>query len=138
MNQGICSNAIVINKNNEILLVKRSLDDPAFPGNWELPGGEIEYGETIQESLQRELQEECGLSIEVRQPLTVNYFYIEKIQYFEFTFFCKNIKDSYEVVLSNEHSEYIWINFNELDKLELSEYIKKTLSDAHKTLENYI
>ena len=63
--QRLCSNGIILNSTNEFLLVKRSLEDSAFPGEWELPGGGIDYGETMNESLKREMKEEVGLVIEV-------------------------------------------------------------------------
>jgi ADP-ribose pyrophosphatase YjhB (NUDIX family) len=52
--------AAVRNAAGEILLVRR-LDD----GNWELPGGRIEVGESAVRAVLREVAEESGISIEV-------------------------------------------------------------------------
>ncbi len=52
--QQVASNGFLLNKKGELLLIKRSLGDTDFPGNWELPGGGIDYGEAPQESLKRE------------------------------------------------------------------------------------
>jgi 8-oxo-dGTP pyrophosphatase MutT (NUDIX family) len=41
---------------------------------WELPGGQIELGESPAECLAREIQEELCLQIEVRQPLDTYLF----------------------------------------------------------------
>ena len=64
-NPALAANAI-IQKNNSILLVKRSIEP--FKGLWSLPGGFIEYDETVEESLTREIEEETGLKI---KPLKV-------------------------------------------------------------------
>lgn len=50
---------IVINERNEILLIKG-------PGRgWEMPGGQVEEGESLKDAAIRETKEECGLDIEV-------------------------------------------------------------------------
>jgi len=54
----------VVLRNGEVLLVKR--DSPAL---WELPGGGILPGETIEDALRREVQEESGAPIEVIELL---------------------------------------------------------------------
>lgn len=51
--------ALVINQDNQLLLVKRSVE-PA-KGKWCLPGGFIEIDESIEEAALRELEEETGL-----------------------------------------------------------------------------
>ena len=50
---------LVVNKANQLLLVKRSVE-PA-KGKWCLPGGFIETGESIEEAALRELEEETGI-----------------------------------------------------------------------------
>lgn len=53
---------IIINKNNEILLQKKT-QDYKYPGHWCLFGGEIEGSETPEEAIIRELKEELGIDI---------------------------------------------------------------------------
>jgi len=54
--------AIVMDKGS-ILLVKRNTD-PAR-GQWSLPGGRVELGETLREALVREVREETGIDVDV-------------------------------------------------------------------------
>jgi ADP-ribose pyrophosphatase YjhB (NUDIX family) len=51
--------ALVVNHDNQLLLVKRSVE-PA-KGEWCLPGGFIETDESIEEAALRELEEETGI-----------------------------------------------------------------------------
>ncbi|MDD5700164.1 MAG: NUDIX hydrolase [Candidatus Nanoarchaeia archaeon] len=56
--------AIIKNSRGEILLGKRSKNVFTYPGYWGLPGGIIEYGETVEQAIKRELKEELGIESE--------------------------------------------------------------------------
>ena len=51
-------------RDGAVLLVKRAAEPLA--GQWSLPGGMVEAGETLEEALVRELREETGLAVAVR------------------------------------------------------------------------
>jgi len=55
--------AVVFNARNEILLIKRG-KAPRY-GEWMVPGGTLEWGETLEEAVRREVREETGIDIEV-------------------------------------------------------------------------
>jgi 8-oxo-dGTP diphosphatase len=53
---------ILINSNNEVLLLLRdNKPEIPFPNQWDIPGGEIEQGETPDLTIRREMNEEMGL-----------------------------------------------------------------------------
>ena len=54
----------VIRSGESVLLAQRPNDDPLGP-RWEFPGGKVEYGESPEESLRRELLEELAIQVEV-------------------------------------------------------------------------
>ena len=54
---------VLIRSDDSFLLTSRP-EGKAYAGYWEFPGGKLEVGETIAQALQRELQEEIGISIE--------------------------------------------------------------------------
>ena len=55
----VAASALIHNEQGEIALVKTERR------GWELPGGQIELGETLTDGLKREIQEECGLEVEL-------------------------------------------------------------------------
>lgn len=60
--------AAIVNSNNEILISQRP-PDVHQGGLWEFPGGKLEYGESVQQALMREINEELDLVIKSSRPL---------------------------------------------------------------------
>ena len=63
----LAEDAIVERPGQGVLLIERKYPPPG----WALPGGLVEYGETVEQAVARELQEETGLIAESVQQLRV-------------------------------------------------------------------
>ena len=123
--------------NETFLIVKRSeksFDDASL---WEIPGGTMEIGETVEECLIREVNEEVGLSVEI-----IRYLYSWKIprnathETVGLTFLCESSDNA--VKLSHEHTNYAWILPSEIHKYNFSEGIKKDFSKVDWSYLQYI
>lgn len=65
----VSTKALLTNNQNNFIVLKNS------KGEYELPGGGIEYGESVSSSLERELKEELAIDIDVsNQQLTPPFF----------------------------------------------------------------
>jgi len=58
--------AVVI-KDDKVLLVKRGISPSK--GLWAIPGGNMNLGETLKETAEREIMEETGIAIEAKDPI---------------------------------------------------------------------
>lgn len=57
--------AIITNEKGQILLIKRSDNSRTFPNTYGLVGGWMEWNETVQDAVKREVKEEIGVEIEI-------------------------------------------------------------------------
>ena len=61
---------VLIDSEGRVLLTSRP-EGKVYAGYWEFPGGKVEFGESIEAALRRELQEELGITIAAAQPWQV-------------------------------------------------------------------
>lgn len=57
----LTADPIIITDDEKVVLVKRNFDP--YKDHWALPGGIVEYGETVEDAVVREAKEETGLDI---------------------------------------------------------------------------
>ena len=68
-NVRLIQKCIIVNKEGEILALRRSADDHSRGGNWDLPGGGYEQGEDVVDAIKREVGEEVGLKVNSLQAI---------------------------------------------------------------------
>jgi len=115
---------IIFNSNKKVLvLLKKKIQ------KWDVPGGRIIKGETLLESLDRELKEEIA---NLNKYEVVKAFSASKIEAANLVLIYYKVEaDLEEIELSEEHELYRWISYEDIDNLE-KEYpidsgIKETL-----------
>ena len=113
----------LIAKDGKFLVTKRMATDDYMPGLWDLPGGTVEAGETVEQGLAREVAEESGLTVRIGAPISV-YTTLAQLparQNVTIVFACDWL--SGDVVLS-EHDEFRWVTREELVELECIHFLK--------------
>ena len=116
------STGIYIIHDGKALFLKRKEQDDGFQGTWGTPGGKIdeEAGETPEDNIIREVMEETGINIERRRLVYALKSYVTYPKYrFTYHIFTYSIGKKPRVVLSDEHSEFLWIRPDEALKLRL-------------------
>ena len=127
------STGVAIVKDGQILLVRRSIDD-FLGGYYEMPGGGVDDGETIEQAAMREVKEETGL---------VPYRVITTFKGFDYTTDKKPLVRQVnliieakpgEVKLSAEHDDFLWANKNDLSNIKITENMADCVNDAFSKL----
>src|SRR3989344_168461 len=67
-NRAISIDALII-QDNKLLLIERALNP--YKGFWALPGGHVDWNETVEEAVEREVKEETNLIVISLQLLGV-------------------------------------------------------------------
>ena len=118
--------AAIIRQNGKVLICQRPVEKNCGL-LWEFPGGKIEAGETGEQSIIRECQEELGVTLSVERELTdITYTYPDRIVHLYF-YLC-NIAAG--VPEKKEHNALAWIATDEVDRYEFCPADTKMLSSV--------
>jgi len=113
----------VIVENGRALVVRRGTEP--LKGEWSIPGGVVELGETLRQAAAREAQEETGLEVEPGEVLEVVDRIMrdpqQKVQYHYVLvdFLCRRI--SGEARPGADASELHWISPHELESFPIAD-----------------
>jgi len=109
--------AIILNDEGQVLLARRSEGDPQGP-RWEFPGGKLRKGESPQECLRRELQEELGIEAEVADFFHAVEQELGDRSILLLAYFCRWNRGEIEL---RAHSAFRWTDLRDLMEMDLLE-----------------
>lgn len=115
-------------KESKFLALKRSGTLKSRPNCYDLPGGNVLFGELHMISLEKEIKEETDLET---VNIKIAYFstdYKNGIYYIFAGYMGKAVSD--KVKVSHEHSEYKWTTKDEFLKLESADYLVNFINEA--------
>lgn len=122
----VSQKTLVINEENKLLALRRSDTDPSRPLTWDLPGGELEEGEDLEENARKEILEEAGIEVgELKIFDAVAGFNKDRVFWVHIGYITEVAMP--EISLSYEHDQYLWLTKEEFLSLESSEKIKRFL-----------
>lgn len=120
--------AVIVDEQERVLLTKRSI--PPFQGMWVMPGGKIELGEPISNALQREVEEEVGLAVEVGRLIDVFEHVTpgeENCHYIILFYRCRPLHQELQHN-PDEVLEACWVRRDELSRYPMPEGTRTILS----------
>jgi nucleoside triphosphatase len=118
---------IIRDAQDRILLCRMAPDRGVFPGQWALPGGGVEPGESLEAALAREVREELGAEVLSSRPLFFKDGVFAKTLadgskrpiYMVFLLFDCRIAEA-PIRLNEEFVEHAWVAVADLGALDLN------------------
>jgi 8-oxo-dGTP diphosphatase len=115
-----------------VVLVKRAHEP--FKGEWSLPGGTVEVGETLMEAVAREVREETGLNVHVGPLVEVlDRVHRDRDDRVEYHFVLLDYKCtvvSGTLAHGSDASDVCWASRNELARYGLSDAALRVVTKA--------
>ncbi len=123
--------AAIIRENNRVLLCQRK--GGALAGKWEFPGGKLEEGETPEECLVREIEEELGISIAVGDIYQAVHTHYDHGDFLLIGYLAEHTGGKISLRV---HSDCAWVDLENLERYDLAEAnipIAKSLKEEGNT-----
>jgi 8-oxo-dGTP diphosphatase len=128
----------VVIEDRRALLIRRG-SEPLL-GEWSIPGGSLELGETLEEGVARELLEETGLEVRVLELIEVfDRIYVEttagtegkrgpRFHYVIVDYLCERIRG--DARAGSDVTDVMWAREDELEAYSLTETATRILRKA--------
>jgi mutator protein MutT len=129
--------AAVVIENDRVALVRRGRP-PAY-GEWSLPGGAVELGETLEKAVVREVGEEIGLEIEVLELVAIlDRIFLDRdgqvqFHYVLLDFLCR--KTGGKLLASSDAISCAQIPFSALYRYKLTKETREVINRAYQRLD---
>lgn len=115
---------ILFNKDNKVLIDNRNEKIlEVADGKWEVPGGKIEFGESPEEAVKRELLEETGYNVVVKELIPYTkvslWEYSDYIQHTVLFFYICELEDDKHVVMKDKRiNTFKWVSIDDLGQYD--------------------
>jgi len=123
----------VVLDGDRVLIVRRGREP--LKGQWSIPGGAIEVGETREEALAREIREETGLEVDIGPLVAV----LDRIRrdatgrveyhYVLVDYACRPRGGTVRASTDVDRAE--WVKLDELDRFDMTEGTARVIRDAY-------
>jgi 8-oxo-dGTP diphosphatase len=123
-NIGVSQKAILFRGDGKFLTIRRSKTAPSRPLHWDLPGGDLNFGEDTKEGIIREIKEETGIKVHDLEVIDAISGSNDRREFWVTICYVTKSK-TFEVRLSFEHDDLRWVTAEEFKHLKASPRNKK-------------
>jgi 8-oxo-dGTP diphosphatase len=125
--------ALIFDDSGRILIVERGREP--YRGQWSLPGGIVEVGETLKRATEREVLEETGLVVEAFRYFTIFERIVpDRVNRFEYhyvlvDYVCRILEGEPEA--GSDVAKVAWASKAELERYDLTEGTMSVIERAY-------
>jgi 8-oxo-dGTP diphosphatase len=109
--------AIIQNDQQQILIARRK-PELKNGGKWEFPGGKLMPGESPEDCLRREINEEMGIGIKVKDPFHLVNFSNSQVSILLISYLCEFLGGNWELM---DHDRVLWVERANLPEYDFSD-----------------
>ncbi|MGB0757389.1 MAG: NUDIX hydrolase [Patescibacteria group bacterium] len=137
MKQYVAAKAIITNSDNKVLVLRQSFEKEVDgAGQYHVPGGIVEPGESLREALIREVHEETQFDIKPLKVLSVEEWQAnmrgDDCYFFGMFFACELVGGDLEIQ-AEEASGFAWVDLENIDSYDILQPSKKIIEDYLKS-----
>lgn len=134
----ICGVGVVAFQGEALLLIRRGREPRR--GEWSIPGGAVELGESVREAAAREFREECGGEVELRDLVeVVDIFHRDDTGRLKYHYVVIDFWGEWQsgvLAASDELLDARWVLPSELDSYEMNPATLEVLEKAARMRRN--
>lgn len=123
---------VVVRKDDAVLVIQRG--NPPRRGDWGIPGGAVELGETWREAAQREVREECGIEITLGDVIdAVDMIFRDDDGRVQYHYTLVDFVADYvggDLHAASDILDARWLPLSEVSTFELPEMTRKVIEKA--------
>lgn len=124
----------VLDAEGRVLLVRRG--KPPRSGSWGIPGGLLDVGERLADGARREVREECGIEIELRDLITafepMEYDAEGRLEYHYVVLDYWGLWQSGTATAGDDAAAIAWATMDDLPRYNLRETTLHVVREAHR------
>lgn len=120
--------ALVVNPRGQVLIVKST----KWRGAWGVPGGKVDWGETLESALLREFREEVGLdltniSFALLQEAVLDPQFMRQAHFIMVNYYAFSSRET--ITPNDEIEEWAWVTPQEAKDYPLNSYTRILIED---------
>lgn len=128
---GVGVGAVIVGKAGKVFASQRGPLSRNEAGKWEFPGGSVEFGETLEHAIVREMREEYGVSVKPVRLLCVADHILPREgpqHWVSPTFICRLVRGEPKILEPGKCGAIGWFTIKELAQMPLSAITRNDLA----------